>query len=86
MPVEYHQTALSFEISYDLRYAVLRRNTDEHMHVVSAQLRFDDFDSFLLALLSQFLPNIYLDFSVYRHSPIFRREYYVVLTSPCRMI
>ena len=49
VPVEHHQTALSFEISHDLRYAVLRRNPDEHMYVVSAQLRFDDFDSFLLA-------------------------------------
>ena len=56
VPVEYHQTALSvLPISHDLpqndraQNAVLRRNPDEHMYVVSAQLRFDDFDSFLLA-------------------------------------
>ena len=82
MSVESHETALSFEISHDVGNAVLRWKTYQHMDMVRAGLRFNDFNTFLFAQLAQYLPYILFDLTVNYHSPIFRCKHYMVLTSP----
>lgn len=82
MSVESHETALSFELSHDVGNAVLRWKTYQHMDMVRAGLRFNDFNTFLFAQLAQYLPYILFDLTVNYHSPIFRCKHYMVLTSP----
>ena len=38
MPVKNYQTALSLELSHNLRYTILRRYADEHMNMAVARL------------------------------------------------
>ena len=82
MSVENHETALSFEISHDVGNAVLRWKTYQHMDMVRAGLRFNDFNTFLFAQLAQYLPYILFNLTVNYHSPIFRCKHYMILTSP----
>ena len=82
MSVENHKTAFSFEISHDVGNAVLRWKTYQHMDMVRAGLRFNDFNTFLFAQLAQYLTYILFDLTVNYHSPIFRCKHHMVLTSP----
>ena len=82
MSVENHETALSLEISHDVENAVLRWKTYQHMDMIRADLRSNDFNTFLFAQLAQYLPYILFDLTVNYHSPLFRCKHYMVLTSP----
>ena len=46
MPVEYHQRAFSFQISYCIRYTHLWWNTQQHMEMIRACLGYYYFYSF----------------------------------------
>ena len=86
MSVKYHQAALSFQVSHNLGYAVLRRDAYQHVDVVWACLCFYDFYALLLAQLPQYNPYVLFYLSIYLHPSIFRRKHHMVLTSPPCML
>ena len=85
MPLKYHDAALSLQVSHDLRYTVLRRYLDQHMYVIRTALGLYDLYPLILTQLPQYTSYILLDVSVYYLSPVFWREYHMVLTFPCSM-
>ena len=82
MPVKNHERTFALYISHDLSNAVLWRNADQHVDMIRTQLRLDYFYSLLIAQLSYDLSYVAFDLSVDYLSPILRRKYYVVMTSP----
>ena len=49
MAIEYHETALTFGISHNLRYTILGWDTDEHVDVIRTCIGLYNLYSFLLA-------------------------------------
>ena len=82
MLVENHQTTLAFQIPHELRHAVLRWYTYEHVDVVRHEMTFDYLDSLVTAELPQYLADTFLVLTVYCLAAIFRREYYMIFTEP----
>ena len=77
--VKYHQAALSFQVSHNLGYAVLRWDAYQHVDVVWACLCFYDFYALLLAQLPQYNPYVLFYLSINLHPSIFRRKCNAVL-------
>lgn len=86
MLVENHQTTLAFQIPHELRHAVLRWYTYEHVDVVRHEMPFDYLDSLVTAELPQYLADTFLVLTVYCLAAIFRREYYMIFTEPFCML
>ena len=80
--VEDHQAAFSFEISHDLWYTILRRDTQQHVDMIWARLGFYDLHPLLFTQLPKYLSDIFLDLTIYCHSAVFWCKDYVVLASP----
>ena len=85
VPVEYHQRALPLQVAHDARDAVLRRNRQQHVHVVGHQVPLDYLDPPVLAQLPEDLPYVAPDLVVDHFAPILRREHDVVLAHPLRV-
>lgn len=83
MLVENHQTTLAFQIPpHELRHAVLRWYTYEHVDVVRHEMTFDYLYSLVTAELPQYLADTFLVLTVYCLAAIFRRKYYMIFTEP----
>jgi len=85
VPVEYHQRALPLQAAHDARDAVLRRDRQQHVHVVGHQVPLDYLDPLVLAQLPEDLPYVAPDLVVDHFAPILRREHDVVLAHPLRV-
>ena len=74
--------ALAFDVSHDLRDAVLRRNSDQHVHMVHHDMPLEN-PAFLLGgefaePFAEYLPQVVH----YRFLPVFGDEYHMVLAFP----
>ena len=85
VPVEYHQRALPLQVAHDARDAVLRRDRQQHVHVVGHQVPLDYLDALVLAELPEYLPYVLPDLVVYDLPPVLRREHDVVFAHPLRV-
>ena len=85
VPVEYHQRALPLQVAHDARDAVLRRDRQQHVHVVGHQVPLDYLDPLVLAQLPEDLPKVGPYLVVDDFAPILRREHDVVLAHPLRV-
>ena len=61
----------------------MRRHTHQHMHMVNASFRFNDFDFLFCTQLSQNLSNICSQFSIDCLTSKFRCKYQMILAPPC---
>ena len=68
-----------------LAAAVLRRDRQQHVHVVGHQVPLDYLDPLVLAQLPEDLPYVAPDLVVDHFAPILRREHDVVLAHPLRV-
>ena len=82
----YHQARFPFEIPHYLRYTIFGRDAQQHMNMIWAGFCFQNFHFFLFTQLSQNFSYVFTYLPIYCKSPIFRRKYYMVLTSPPRML
>ncbi len=85
MPVEYHQRALPLQVAHDARDTALRRDRQQHVHVVEHQAPLDYLDPLVLAQLPEDLPYVAPDLAADHLAPILRREHDVVPVHPLRV-
>ena len=77
--------AFSFDVADHLRNRILRRDRDQHMHVVPHQMPLLDPALFLRCKLLKHLAHILPQFRVERLSPALRNENNVVFALPPRV-
>ena len=56
MPIKYHQAALSFQVSHNLGYAVLRQDAYQHMNVLFLYSNLETFLSSFPLAIGYFFP------------------------------
>lgn len=82
MSVKDHQRTLPLDVADDICDAVLWRYFHEHVHMIWAQLSFDDIDAFSLAKQSYDSTDVASDVSIDDSSSVLWSKDYVVLTIP----
>jgi len=78
--------ALAFDVADHLRHRVLRRDRDQHVHVVGHQMPLLDGTPLVLRKRSQELTDMSTQRSVENLAPIFWNEHDVVLALPLRVV
>ena len=81
-PIEYHQSAFSFQIPDKVRYTYAWWYTQQHMDMIFACFRFYNFHVFLFTQFSKYLSDFCLQFPIYNLSPILWRKHDMVFAIP----
>jgi hypothetical protein len=91
VPIPTHESAgrpnrtLAFDVSDHVRNSMLWWNSDHHMHVVRAQMTFQDLTLPLFGQFVKHLPEVATNLSVEHFSTALRDEHNVLLALPSRM-